>query len=147
MGQKLGLQGILYYNTGSYATPTWTRVPLVADVDLPLEYDEADMTNRDSGGVEMIVPTVLKAPIEGELIWDGADANILALRDAHIDKTLTEFAVADGAIATSGTVYWRGHYYILRFGRGEKLREGMRVPFMAKPGFSSNANPAWVDVA
>lgn len=147
MTYKLGLEGKLYINTGSYGTPVWDEIPNVIDCDIALDKDEADMSNRSSGGWEMMLPTLKKGAVEFEMNYDPADADWVLLRDAYINNTLKEYAVADGAVATSGTQYLRLHAYVMKFGRSEKLREGMKTPVTLKPGYSSNANPAWVTTA
>lgn len=147
MAYKLGLEGKLYVNTGTYGTPVWDEIPNIVDCDIALEADEADMSNRSSGGWEMILPSMKKATIEAEMIYDPADTDWVLIRDAWINRTLKEYAVADGAIATTGTQYLRLHAYVTKFGRKEPLREGMKSPITLRPGYSTNANPAWVTVS
>ena len=147
MAYKLGLEGKTYRNTGTYGTPVWDEIPNVVDADLSLEAEEADMTNRAMGGFEAILPSIIKATVEAEMLYDPADTDWTTLLAAFLARTLKEYAVADGAIATVGTQYFRAHMYITKFGRSEKLREGMRSPLTLRPGYSSNANPAWVTVS
>ena len=43
-GFVLGLSGVSYYNTGTYGSPVWVVIDQVGDVEIPLEFDEADAT-------------------------------------------------------------------------------------------------------
>jgi hypothetical protein len=147
MAYKIGFEGILYRNTGSYGSPTWDAIPNVKDVELTMEREEADTSNRAGGGWETILPGLKKATIEGEMNYDPADTDWVAMQAACYAGTLIEYGMADAAIASAGTQYFRAHCYITKFGRRESLREAMTTPFTLRPGFTSSANPAWVTVS
>lgn len=148
MAYKLGAtDGKLYYNTASYASPTWDLVPNVDDLTLDIESDESDVSNRTMGGFEAIMPGLHKVTVEFGMVYDPSDTDYTTLRDAHLARTLKEYAVADGLIASNGTQYLRLHAYVVKSGVNQALREGMKVPIKLRPGYSSNANPAWVTVS
>ena len=52
MAHVLSENAKLYYNSGSYASPTWVEICNVKDVTLSLEKDEVDVTTRCSGGLK-----------------------------------------------------------------------------------------------
>ena len=148
MGFKLGAtDGKLYLNTGTYGSPTWDLIPNADDVNFPIESDEADTSNRAAGGFETIIPGLHKITVEFGMVYDPADTDYTTIRDAHLARTLKEWGVADGLIATNGTQYLRLHAYVVKSGVNQPLREAMKVPVTLRPGYSSNANPAWVTVS
>ncbi len=74
MSLKLGIDAKLYYNTGTYETPTWVELTNVRDVTLSLERSEADVTTRANAGWRATAPTLKEATIEFEMQWDTEDA-------------------------------------------------------------------------
>lgn len=145
MARKLGLQGKLYRNTGTYASPTWVEITNVRNLTLSVEKGEADLSVRGGNGWETIVATLKKGSIEFDMVYDTEDTNFTALQTAFFSDAQIEFAVMDGPIATTGSQGLRASCEILKFGRNEPLTEGMTTPVMIKPGYSANA-PAWYTV-
>jgi hypothetical protein len=145
MAVKLGLDAKLYRNTGTYASPTWNEVKNVKDVTLNLEAGEADVTTRGNAGWRATVATLKDASIEFEMVWDTADDDFAAIRDAFLNRAGIELAVMDGDIAASGSQGLRALCVISNFSRNEPLEEAITVSVTAKPTFSVNP-PAWMTV-
>ena len=146
MSIKLGMQAKLYRNSGSYGTPTWVEVGNVKDLTLNLEAGEADVTTRANDGWRATVATLKDGSIEFEMVWDTSDANFTAIQQAFFNNTSIEFAVMDGAIATSGSQGLRATMSITNFSRSEALEEAIMVSVTAKPTYAANA-PSWMTVA
>ncbi|MEW4530206.1 phage tail tube protein [Maioricimonas sp. JC845] len=146
MGVRLGLEGKLYRNSASYATPTWEELTNVRDLTLNLEAGEADVTTRGNAGWRAIVAALKDASIEFEMVWDPADSGFTALQQAFFNKTAVEFAVMDGDVTTSGSQGLRASMSITSFGRSEPLEEAMTVSVTAKPTYADNP-PEWMTVA
>ena len=65
------------------------------------------------------------------MLWDTADANFTAIKDAFFNGTSVEFAVMDGDIATAGSQGLRASMAITAFSRNEPLEEAMSVSVTA----------------
>lgn len=141
----LGFNGKLYYNTGSYASPTWVLVNNVGDLTLPLEAGEAAVTTRGGGGFEQVVAGLIKFGLEFKMVYDPADTAQTAFRTAFFARSSIEFAAMDQAIATAGSQGMRVTCAITKFSRDENLGEAMMVQVAAKATYAANA-PAWYTV-
>lgn len=95
----------LYLNTGTYATPVWTLLKCFKD----LAYDpaKADIVVEEHGASDGHLQGYGDPTFSFTLFDDAGDTNAQALVTAAEAGTLKELAVANGAIATSGTKYWR----------------------------------------
>ncbi|MFN5393878.1 MAG: phage tail tube protein, partial [Planctomycetota bacterium] len=103
MPAKLGLDAKLYRNTGTYAAPTWDLIGNVRDLTLNLETGEADVSTRSNNGWRATVSTLKDASLEFEMVWDTADSDFGAIRDAFLNNTTVEIAVLDGLITGTGS--------------------------------------------
>jgi len=146
MSMRLGMEGKLYRNTGTYASPTWVELPNVKDLTLSLERGEADVTTRANNGWRATVGTLRDGSIEFEMVWDTADASFAAIRDAFFAGTPIELAVMDGDIAASGSEGLRASFSVTNFSRNEPLEEAMTVSVSLKPTYAENP-PEWMAVA
>lgn len=142
MGAKLGLDGKLYRNTGTFVSPTWDEVKNVRDLTLSLEAGEASMTTRANAGWEAVLASLKKASIEFQMVWDSADNDVTAFRDAFLNRSTIECAVMDGDIAVAGNQGLRATMAVLKFARSEALEEGMLIDITIKPAYAANA-PSW----
>lgn len=147
MAVPIGFQCKLYRNTGSYGTPTWTEITNVKDLEIGFAFSEADVSTRAGGGFREKMAGLLDAPITWGMVYDPADTVFTALRTAAFARTVVEFAVADAAIATNGTHYFRVHTQITAFPFTQPLEEGFTVDVTATPTRNSNAAPAFVTVS
>lgn len=145
MGIRLGMQGKLYRNTGTYAAPVWAELSNVRDVTLNLETGDADVTVRANGGWKASIATLKEASIEFEMVWDGSDAGFTAIQNAFFANGSVELAVMDGDIATSGSQGLRATMSIMNFSREEPLEEAMKAKVTCKPTYAANA-PLWLVV-
>jgi hypothetical protein len=138
MGFKLGLEGKLYRGTaGSTAS---TEITNAQDVTLNLSISEADFSRRAGAGWESVKAVMVGAELSFTIVYDSADANFLALKNAAINRTALAFAVLDGA----GGKGVDADFVITGFGRNEPLREGMTCPITAKV-YDGNRTPVWAD--
>jgi hypothetical protein len=137
----LGLEAKLYRNTGTYASPTWDEVKNVKDLSLGLEKSEADVSNRESGW-EMIRGALKKATIEFQMIYDTADTDWTAFKNAFLNGTAVELAVMDGPIATAGSEGLRASFEVLKWSHSQNLEEALMTDISIKPTRADNP-PAW----
>lgn len=150
MATKIGLEMKLYRNNGgTWATPTWQEITKTKDLSLNVDISEADVSDRGSFW-RKIRGALISAAIEFGLNYDPANTHVTALQTASIASTLTNrtvlIAVADGDIATSGTLYWKFDSEIFNFSRDEGLESGVMVNVTMKPTESANV-PTIVTVA
>jgi hypothetical protein len=139
MGLKLGFQGKLYRNTGTPGQPTWNEIPNVRDLTLTLEASEADVSTRGGGGWRATAAGLKEVTIEWEMVWDPADEDMQAIRDAWLNNASIELAAVDGGITTQGTQGIRAICAITKFTRNESLDEAMTVSVTAKPTYAQPA--------
>ncbi len=146
MGIRLGMQGRLYRNTGSYAAPVWEPLNNVRDLTLNLEKGEADVTTRGNNSWRATAPTLKDGSIEFEMVWDTEDAGFTAIQQAYFTDGTIEMAIMDGDITTSGMQGLRATMGVTNFTRNEELEEAMRASVSMKPAYAANA-PEWMNVA
>ena len=147
MTVPIGFQCKLYRNTGTYASPTWTEITNVKDLETPYAFSEADVSSRAGGGFREKMAGLLDAPINWGMVYDPADTVFVAIQTAAFARTTVEFAVADGAIATNGTRYLRARCQIMGFPTNQPLEEGVTVEVSAFPTRNSDGAPAFVTVS
>jgi len=145
VGVRLGMEAKLYWNSGTYAVPTWEEMGNVKDVTLNLEKGEADVTTRANDGWRATLGTLKEGSIEFEMVWDTDDAGFLALKDAYFNDTAIEMAVMDGDVAASGSQGLRASFSVTNFSRSEPLEEAIGVSVTLKVTYSANA-PEWMIV-
>lgn len=149
MPTKLGLDAKLYRNTGTFAAPSWDAIGNIRDLTLNLETGEADVSTRANNGWRATVSTLKDASLEFEMVWDTADSDFGAVRDAFLNNSTVEFAVMDGLITGAGSTGSQGlraTFRIASFSRNEALEEAITVSVTAKPTYSANP-PSWMTVA
>ncbi len=144
MSGKVGIDCRAYRNTGTYGTPTWNEITIARDVTLGLDKDEAEASIR---GVrwKMRLPTLKDAQITLEILHDPSVDDYNVLRDAYLNDTVLDIALADGVIATTGTQYFRSDQYVFGFTRKEPLTDALTVEIPLKLAYSVNA-PVFVTV-
>ena len=145
MSHKLGMEGKLFRNAGTYGTPDWKEMKNVKDLTLTLEKGEADLTTRGNAGWKATVGTLKEGSIEFEMVWDTEDEGFTALQNAWFGDTPVEMAVMDGPIATSGSQGLRATMSVISFSRKEPLEEAMSVSVTIKPTYAEHA-PEWMKV-
>lgn len=143
MAHVLSEDAKLYYNTGSYATPTWTEITNVKDLTLSMDKGEVDLTTRASGGFNEFGDGLIDASVEFNILWDSSDTAFTALRTAFFAKTSVECLVLDGPSATAGSQGLRATMMVKSFTRNESLGEALMVDVTLRPVKNSDAAPAW----
>ena len=145
MSHKLGMEGKLFRNAGTYAIPDWKEMKNVKDLTLTLEKGEADLTTRGNAGWKATVGTLKEGSIEFEMVWDTEDEGFTALQNAWFGDTPVEMAVMDGPITASGSQGLRATMSVISFSRKEPLEEAMTASISIKPTYAEHA-PEWMKV-
>lgn len=142
----LGYEAETSHNTGVWATPVWDGVGLIQDtLELNLEKGEADVTTRAGNGWRQRIGTLKDGSVQFQMLWEAADADFAAFRDAWLNDTLIDCAVMDQDITVSGAQGLRAEMTVLNFSRSEPLDGALTSSVNVAPGASSNA-PVWMIV-
>lgn len=145
MAPKIGFNYKLYRNTGTYGSPTWNEITVTRDLTLNMTHGEAVASSRASE-YEVTLATLKQVSIDFSTVLDTAGDDYAALKTAFLNRTTVDCAVADGAIATAGTEYFRCDYVITNFTRSEPLQDVVTVDVTLKPTPSSNT-PGYTTVS
>jgi hypothetical protein len=142
--RRVGRQGKVYRNTGTWASPTWSEVTGLKDLARSGEWGEADAATRDSV-FNLTLLTILDTVITGVLV-KGANSNYNAIRSAFENGTPIELAIMDGPITTAGNRGLRAMFVVQQFSEEYPLRDEMvhNVTFKCTP--DTNA-PTWYTVS
>lgn len=146
MPTRLGIEGKLYRNTGTYASPTWNEIQNVRDLTFTLEKDEVDVTTRANSGWKAFRYTLKNASLEFDMLWDPSDEDVQALRDAFLNNTTIECLVLDGPVTTNGSQGLRATFDVGRFTRNEPMGDTMIVSVLLRPTAAQNP-PEWFVVS
>jgi hypothetical protein len=130
-GPTPGREAKLYYNAGSFASPTWTLIPRVIDLDWDMPATRADVSSRLSmWRFEAKAMQGLEVNFGYRRPQGVSDAVFTLLRGYALATTKQELAIADGVIATTTTQYLRATFQF-EMGRSEPLEDGCVDDFTA----------------
>ncbi len=134
----VGFDAKLYLNTGSYASPTWVEITEARDVSAPLDVNEVDNSDRGSK-FKKYDAGQLDLSLTFNMTYRNGNTNFATLQTAVLGRSSLEFAVMDGAIATSGSEGWRMTCVVLSQGLQQPLADGQTVDVSAKPTYDATA--------
>lgn len=138
----VGGEAKFYYNTGSYGSPTWAIIDNVQDLDV------ADARTAVAAPIRGNWPFIghLVGMRDITITWSSlqkqetTDTVLTALLAAYVAGTVTEFAIADQAIATVGCKYIRAICVITKADQAEPIDGAVVINFEAKPSVNNSAN-------
>jgi len=115
-GPKTGHDMFLYYNAGSYATPTWTVIDEIGDVSIS-EFTRAvaELRRRASEFAKGLAGTFDPINVEFELRHGLTEAVFEALRAAFFAGTNMEFQIMSGDITSADAEGLRAYFIISQF--------------------------------
>lgn len=141
-GEKIGYQCVLARNTGSWASPTWNVMEKVTDVTMGGAPVKADLSSR-ANAFKAYLPGQFDLNIEASMIWNAADADCIAIRDAYRNKTTIDIWAVDDATATATAQGWRFEANVFDFTREEPMDEGVKITFSLAPSALSVNTPVY----
>lgn len=149
-GALVGRECALYYNAGTFASPTWTLINRAIDVSYAIASERGDVSSRASiWKMEAKALNGLELTFSYRYRHLVTDAVFDALRPMALSNTKTEFAVCDTTIATTGAEYLRATYQ-LDMAPNQPLTDGVSVDFSAfltsEEDSGTLREPAWVTV-
>src|SRR5678816_452741 len=112
-GASTGRECDLYYNAGTFGSPTWTLIARAVDVSYTIGSERGDLSSRISKWkMEGKALNSLELTFGYRYRQLLTDAVFDALRPMALSDTKVEFAICDTTIATTGAEYLRATYQI-----------------------------------
>lgn len=138
---SLGITCVLYYNTGTFGSPTWVAVTNVSDVTVSGSWNSGDGSTRASR-VMKEGRTQLPLQISGKMRADKSTPYV-AFRTAYLasgTSAIIDIMALDGPNDTNGSDGVRFEGEVHDWSRSEGLGDVVFRDFTVKPTiFSSNA--------
>lgn len=141
----VGLDCILGRNTGAYSSPTWSSVLAVKDLTVPGEATKIDKSSRASIFKQYTMGQIALSLSFG-LIRDDDKTSYTAFRTAFLGRTTVDLAIADGVIATTGTIYMRMQLGVAKFEEKQGLEGAIEADVELVPTDGVTHPPAMVTV-
>jgi hypothetical protein len=149
MSVKTGNEAKLYHNTGDYGTPVWDEIANVRDLTLSVEKNKIDASKR--GSTWRLNKFGLKdASVDFQMLFDEDDTDFAVIRDAFFAapaSATVEMAIMSEDITTSGSEGLRALFEVASFTKNEPLEDVQTVDVSLAPVPSTDADPAWYEVA
>lgn len=149
-GLVAGWEGVAYYNSATYGTPTWVECTSIKDCGLPLEKSEEACPTRGTGGWNATAGVLKDAPIEFQFQYKKSSgalpADVQAFLDAWLNGDLIDCEFLDGPNDVTGVQGLRAWFEVIKFKRNEPVSGLMTVDVSVKPGLGPN-NPDWITVS
>lgn len=142
---RIGLAGTVNRNTNNYATPTWTEITLVADVQENITWDQADASDRASR-IKRFVKTMLDIGFTVRVRNDLTDAGYDALWTALFSPTSTlDLLILDGPTTEVGAQGVRADFQVMSGNQGQALADALFREFELRPSIDTNP-PKYAEV-
>ena len=135
---KKGYTAHIYYNTGSYGSPTWSAIDIITDPDLPMKFDEIESTTRASGGVKEFEPGLIDLGFSCKIKSDESVTAYTALETAVLARSSVDIMVLDGGSTTNGSRGYRFDAKIFDWGQPQAIADELYNTLVLKPCPSSN---------
>lgn len=145
MTQRIGLDAKLYYNSATYASPTWVEIDDAQDVTLTIEASEGEVKRRASTFTEYIA-ALKDASIEFDLVNDASSSVQTALSNAFFNRTAIEVLALDGDVEDTGSEGLRMTCAVTNWSRNEPLEEVLTRSVTLRPTPNEDAVPEAVTI-
>lgn len=132
MPTQIGLDMKLYWNDDVYASPDWTLISNVRDLSAPDAMVMADVSRR-AVAIKQTEPSLRDMSFEWEMVYDPTDTGFAEIQERYYSGDMIELALANGAIATNGTIYLRIECKVFKFERNEALEGANLYSVVCKP--------------
>lgn len=139
---KPSILAVVYRNTGTYGSPTWTSVSMVKDVTPNTPWDMVDASIRASR-VKLYAPTQQDFDVTMNVLDNDSDAGVQAFKAAANTAVPIDILVMDGPITDEGV---RGVRFHALFSQNQDQSIGNvnYNNFTCKPAFHSDGYPKYV---
>jgi len=145
---KVGGEMYLYYNSGSYGTPTWVIVGDIGDVTPNDNDTEIPVPLRSNYPFMTYMRGMTDLSAEFQLLYKSgvSDTVYKAFEDAKKNRTPMDLLFLDGPVATEGSKGVRAISDVFKFTPGQPVDGAVMVDVGVKPSVNNGGNkPAyWV---
>jgi hypothetical protein len=101
---KRGYNGKLYYNSGSYGSPTWIEIQNIKEAKVTAAFDKYDATTRQGAGVKQYAPTLFDPMFSAKIRSDETDTSgYIPLETAFYGRAVLDVLFLDGARTLNGS--------------------------------------------
>lgn len=112
MANKIGDDFALYLDSADdYDSPTWVEQVDIGNLALDPAPEQVEIPKRN--GFKMYKKGRQDLTITFDVSYDPANASHGTIRDAIRSGAAVHLALADGAIATAGTIYYHGWFMLV----------------------------------
>lgn len=139
---KPGILGVVYRNTGTYGSPTWTSVSLVRDAIVNTPWDMAGADARATR-VKLYAATQQDFDVTLNVLDNDADTGVQALKAAANTATPLDLLIMDGPITDEGARGVRAHF-LLSQNQDQSIGNVNYNNFTCKPAFHTDGYPKYV---
>jgi hypothetical protein len=133
---KLGINAKLFYNAGTYGTPSWTEVTQISDLTENIKSQKAECNDRSSP-VNKSVITSQDVSWSGKIKNDESTA-FNYFYEAIFEKTTTDVLVLNGGSTTNGVRGFRADVQIHDMSNDQGRNASIYHDLMFEPTDSSN---------
>lgn len=126
MSTKVGLEGAVYINTGTFGAPTWLLIDLTKDATVTLEKSLADLSSRASGGWRWKKAALKDFKVDLTMVYDDTDTAQAAIAAAFLSDATVDLQILDATIALSGAGF-RGQFEVASYNKSEALEDGQML--------------------
>lgn len=145
MAVSKGKDAVLYYNTGSYGTPTWSAICNVTDVSVSMTKNASDASTRCGDGWVESIPGLRDATVTFTSNFDKSDTEQGVLITSYLTDATVDIYVADGDITASGTYEgFRAVCMVSNMSIDQPLDDVQKINFELRPEATSNGAPEWL---
>lgn len=135
---KLGLNAKLYYNSATYATPTWVEVTQVDDLTEDIKAQKAPANDRSSPVNKSVITSI-------DLSWTGRLKNDEStafnfLYEAILERATVDVLVLNGSRTTNGVRGFRADVQVHDMSDSQGRNDSIYHSIMLEPTDSWNAD-------
>ena len=123
VGELIGADAVLSYNTGTHASPVWVTVTRAKDVSMNATKGSAEISSRASR-FKYKKGALKELGLEfGYQYTRGTDTVWTMLQDSFVNGTANEYWVGDGGITLTGAKGWRFYGEVNEFSYEQSLED------------------------
>lgn len=133
---KLGINAKLFYNAGTYGTPTWTEVTQIEDLMEDIKAQKSACNDRSSPINKSVVTSI-------DLAWNGKIKNdestaFELLYEAILEKATVDILVLNGGSTTNGVRGYRADVQVFDMSDPQGRNDSIYHNFLFEPTDSTN---------
>lgn len=139
--------GKMYYNSGSYGSPTWVLISNVGDIEVSDSMSKVQLPLRAGAGFMFNEPGLRDLSFAFKQMWDPADTTQDAIQTAYAARSVLDVILLDQAQGTAGSSGPRAVTKVFKCQREESPLDGvMMLAVEIAPAYSSNVPSVYTAV-